>query len=115
FKNKRDFRARLASRAEWRAHYSGALRAAAGRALSSCFPSKDRQYGRDDSSADRASLLEFVRALCAKKPGALALDVQTLALPPRTRRSALPILCELPAAIRRYASAKRRVIRTGKV
>src|SRR5206468_7196156 len=103
FKNKRDFCARLASRAEWRAHYSGALRAAAGRALSRRFPSKDRQYGRDDSSADRASLLEFVRALCAKKSGAVALDVQTLALPPCKRRSALPILCEFSAAVRRHA------------
>src|SRR5207248_8999669 len=91
----------------WGSNCPRALRAVAGRAVPADFSSKDRQYRGDDSSTDRASLLEFIRALCAKKPGAVALDVQTLALPSCKTRSALSILCKFSEAIRRDASASR--------
>src|SRR6266567_4200486 len=99
-KNKCDVRACLAARTDRRPDYSGALRAAAGRTLSNHFSSEDRPHRRDDPPANRANMLEFIRTLCAKKSSALALDVQTLALPSCKRRSALPILRECLRAIR---------------
>src|SRR6266566_2329941 len=99
-KNKCDVRACLAARTDRRPDYSGALRTAAGRTLPNNFSPKDRSYRRDDAPADRPSLLGFFRALCAKKSGALALDVQTLALPPGTRRPALSVLCKFFPTIR---------------
>ena len=86
---------------------SRAYRAAAGRTLQAGISSKDR----DDTagmtpSANRAGVLEFIRALRAQKPGALALDVQTLALPSGTSRSTLPVLLQLLSAVRRHAGSK---------
>ena len=51
-------------------------------------------------------MLEFIRALRAQKPGALALDVQTLALPTGTSRATLPVLLQLLSAVRRYGGSQ---------
>src|SRR6266566_3597355 len=99
-KNKCDFRAYLAARTDRRPDCARALRAAAGRTLPNNFSPKDRSYRRDDAPADCPSLLGFFRSLCAKKSGALALDVQTLALPPGTRRPALSVLCKFFPTVR---------------
>src|SRR6266576_1886967 len=105
-KNKCDVRACLAARADQHPDYSGSLRAAAGRTLPTNFSPKDRSYCQHDSPADRASMLEFIRTLCAKKSSALALDVQTLALSPGKRRPALPILCECLGTIRKGSATR---------
>ncbi len=55
----------------------------------------------------RYRLIFHPKIVCAKKPGTVALDVQTLALPSCKTRSALSILCKFSEAIRRDASASR--------
>src|SRR5438309_4435289 len=90
--DQRDLGACLASQADWRADYPSALRTACGRSLSSGFSSQDRDDRGHDASADRASVLEFICALCGEKSGAMALDVQTLALSPDKCGSALSVL-----------------------
>ena len=60
----------------------------------------------NDASANRAGMLGFIRALRAQKPGALALDVQTLALSSCTSRSTLPVLRQLLSAVRRHGGSQ---------
>src|SRR5436189_425538 len=107
-KNKCDFRPCLAARTDGRPDCSRALRAAVGRTLPNNFSPKDRSYRRDDAPADRASMLELLRTLCTKKSSALALDVQTLALPPGKRRAALSILCASYGAVRPDCPTRRK-------
>src|SRR6266581_447393 len=105
FKDERDFGACVAASANRRADHPGALRATRGRSLSSGFSSQDRQHGSDDAAADCAGMLEFLRTLCATKSSALALDVQTLALPAGRRGPALPVLFSSREGIRRDSPA----------
>src|SRR4030095_4056988 len=101
-RDKRHVSARMASRANRRAHCARAYRTTAGRALQAGILYKDRNRW-NDASANRAGLLEFIRTLRARKPGALALDVQTLALSSGTSRSSLPVLRQFLSAVRRHA------------
>src|SRR2546430_13666782 len=56
-------------------------------ALPICFPSQDRYRYWSNLSGNRTSMLGLIRAVCAKESSAVAVDVQTLALPPRKSRS----------------------------
>ena len=103
--DKRHVGACVAARANGRSHRTRAHRTAAGRTLQAGISSKDRKHRWNDTSANRAGLLGFIRALRAQKPGALALDVQTLALPSGTSRATLPVLLQLLSAVRKHAGA----------
>ena len=72
--NERDFRARVAERADRRADHSGAYRAAGEWPVSGGVSSESGN-GRTKLSADRAGLLGFVRAIRAQKSRSVALDV----------------------------------------
>src|SRR4029077_2603228 len=93
-------------RANRRSHRTRAHRTTAGRMLQAGVSPKDREHRWNDASANRAGLLEFIRALRAQKPGTLALDVQTLALPSCTSRSTLPVLLQLLSAVRRHGGSQ---------
>src|SRR5206468_12966143 len=96
----------VAARPNGRSHCARAHRTAAGRTLQAGISSKDRTDRWNDASANRAGMLGFIRTLRAQKPGALALDVQTLALPSCTSRSTLPLLLQLLSAVRRHAGSQ---------
>src|SRR3954470_19410767 len=101
-RDKRNVGACVVARTNRRSHRTRAHRTTGGWTLQAGVSLKDREHRWNDGSANRAGLLGFVRALRAQEPGALALDVQTLALSSCTSCSTLPVLREFLSALRSH-------------
>src|SRR5438270_3231843 len=94
-KNERDLRPRLGASAGRRDNHQRPLRAVARRPLPNCFPPPTRLPGRGDVPGNGAGVLEPIRTVCPQESGAMALDVQALALSaPRRRARGISVLCE---------------------